>query len=177
MEEVANVYASSLFAVAKEHGKLEEIREQLGAFVDALDESHDLSVFFFSPYFSTEEKREGLERVISGAEAELLSFLSLLIEKHRIAVISRIRQRFDELWDREHRMLEVTVTSAVQLDPEVLDRIRQAVEGQTDRTVSLETRVDDWIVGGLVVQVGNMVLDASIRNRLEKFRKQVATAA
>lgn len=177
MEEVANVYAESLFAVAKEHGKLDEIREQLGGFVDALGENHDLSVFFFSPYFSTEEKRDGLERVISGAEPQLLSFLALLIEKHRIAVIGRIRQRFDELWDAEHRMLDVTVTSAVQLDPEVLDRIRQAVESQTDRTVSLETRVDDWIVGGLIVQVGNMVLDASIRNRLEKFRKQVATAA
>jgi F-type H+-transporting ATPase subunit delta len=177
MEEVAEVYAASLFAVAREHGKLDEVREQLGAFADALAESHDLSVFFFSPYFSTEEKRDGLERVISGAEPELLNFLSLLISKHRIPIIARIRRRYDELWDAEHRMLDVTVTSAVELDDQILDRIREAVERQTDRTVSLESRVDDWIVGGLVVQVGNMVLDASIRNRLEKFRKQVATAA
>ena len=71
----------------------------------------------------------------------------------------------------------MTVTSAVELDPEVVKKVGKEIEKQTGRKVELTSRVDDAIVGGLVLQVGNMVLDASIRNRLEKLRKSVARAA
>ena len=62
MEEIAQVYARSLFEVAEEHDVLDDVREQLGQFADALSENRELAVFFFSPYFSTEEKKDGLER-------------------------------------------------------------------------------------------------------------------
>jgi F-type H+-transporting ATPase subunit delta len=177
MEEIARVYAEALFEVAKQKGKLDVIRDQLGRVADALERDRELAVFFFSPYFSTAEKRDGIERAISGAEPELVNFLELLVEKHRMPVIFRIRRRFDELWAKERRRLEVTLTSAVELDPEVVERVGAEIERQTDRTVELHSRVDEDVLGGLVLQVGNMVLDASIRNRLEKLRKEVAQAA
>ena len=177
MEEIARVYAEALFEVAKQKGKLDVIREQLGQVADALDRDRELAVFFFSPYFSSAEKRDGIERAISGAEPELVNFLELLVEKHRMPVIFRIRRRFDELWAEENKRLEVTLTSAVELDPEVVERVGAEIERQTDRTVELRSRVDENVLGGLVLQVGNMVLDASIRNRLEKLRKEVAQAA
>jgi F-type H+-transporting ATPase subunit delta len=177
MEEIARVYAEALFEVAKQKGKLDVIREQLGQVADALDRNRELAVFFFSPYFSSAEKRDGIERAIAGAEPELVNFLELLVEKHRMPVIFRIRRRFDELWAEENKRLEVTLTSAVELDPEVVDRVGAEIERQTDRTVELHSRVDENVLGGLVLQVGNMVLDASIRNRLEKLRKEVAQAA
>jgi F-type H+-transporting ATPase subunit delta len=177
MEEIARVYAEALFEVAKQKGKLDVIREQLGEVADALDRDRELAVFFFSPYFSSAEKRDGIERAISGAEPELVNFLELLVEKHRMPVIFRIRRRFDELWAEERKRLEVTLTSAVELDPEVVERVGAEIERQTDRTVELHSRVDEDVLGGLVLQVGNMVLDASIRNRLEKLRKEVAQAA
>ena len=101
MEEVARVYADALFSVAKANGKLDAVREQLAQVADAISESHDLQVFFFSPYFSSAEKRAGIARAVSGAEPELLNFLELLAEKHRMPVIFRIRDRFDELWAEE----------------------------------------------------------------------------
>ena len=177
MEEIARVYAEALFEVAKEKGKLDVIREQLGQVADVLDRERELAVFFFSPYFSSAEKRNGIERAIAGAEPELTNFLDLLVEKHRMPVIFRIRRRFDELWAEENKRLEVTLTSAVELDPEVVERVGAEIERQTDRTVELRSRVDENVLGGLVLQVGNMVLDASIRNRLEKLRKEVAQAA
>ena len=103
MEEIARVYAEALFDVAKEKGKLDEIREQLGQFADALEGDRDLQVFFFSPYFSSAEKREGIEKAILGAEPEFVNFLELLAEKHRMPVIFRIRRQFDELWAKEKR--------------------------------------------------------------------------
>ena len=177
MEEIARVYADALFGAAKDTGKLDAIHEQLGEFADALAENRDMQLFFFSPYFSSAEKRDGLSKALEGADAELINFLELLTEKHRMPVLFRIRRQFDALWAKENKRLGVTVTSAVELDPEIVERIGSEIEKQTGNEVELESRVDEGILGGLVLQVGNMVLDASVRNRLEKLRKSVATAA
>ena len=171
------MYASALFEAAKDKGKLDVIRDQLGQFVDALAENREMQIFLFSPYFSSAEKSDGLKRAVKDGEPELVNFLARLIEKHRMPVIYRIRRQFDALWAKENKRLGVTVTSAIELDPEIVKRIGSEIEEQTGNTVELQSRVDPDILGGLVVQVGNMVLDTSIRNRLEKLRKSVAQAA
>jgi len=177
MEEIASVYARSLFEVAKEQDKLDKVRDELGEFADALHESRELQVFLFSPYFSTKEKSEGLDKAISGADDTTLNFLRLLIEKHRMPVLFRVRAEFDRLWEDENRLLPVTVTSAVELPKATVKQIGDRIAEQTDRKVDLQSNVDPDILGGIVVRVGNSVLDASIRNRLENFRKQVARAS
>ena len=177
MPEAARVYAEALFEAGKDKGKLDSLQSQLAQFVDVVERNHDLQVFLFSPYLSSSDKKEGLGRAISGAEPELSNFLELLVEKHRMPEVFRIRREFDELWKKENRRLDVTVISAVELDQAVVDKIGQEVERQTGEAVELSSRVDDGILGGIVLQVGNMILDASIRSRLEKLRKTVATAA
>jgi F-type H+-transporting ATPase subunit delta len=177
MQDVAHAYADALFEVAREKGRLDEIREQLGQFADAVDANRDLQVFFFSPYFSSSEKIDGAKRAIEGADSEFVNFLELLIEKQRMTEIFRVRRQFEELWKHENRRIDVTVTSAVELDPAVVGKIGEEIERQTGQEVDLASRVDAEILGGVVLQVGNMVLDASIRNRLEKLRKSVASAA
>lgn len=177
MQEAARVYAEALFDVAKDKGKLDAIRGELGQFVDAVDGNRELQVFFFSPYFSSAEKVAGLKRAVSDADAELLNFLGLLIEKQRMPEIFRIRRQLDELWKQENRRIDVTVTSAVTLEPAVVEKVGEEIERQTGQKVDLSSRVDAEILGGIVLQVGNKVLDASIRSRLEKLRKSVARAA
>jgi F-type H+-transporting ATPase subunit delta len=177
VEEIARVYADALFGVAEEKGKLDEIHEQLAEFADAMAGNRELQVFFFSPYFSSAEKREGIAKAISGADEELVNFLELLAEKHRMPAIFRIRLRFDELWAKAKRRLEVTLTSAVELDQGVVDKVGEEIARQTDRKIDLSNEVDPDILGGLVLRVGNMVLDASLRAKLEKLRKEVASAA
>jgi ATP synthase F1 delta subunit len=177
MPEADRVYAEALFEVARDKGRLDEIGAQLGEFADAVDRDRDLQVFFFSPYFSSAEKVEGLGRAVNGAEPELQNFLELLIEKQRMTEVFRIRRHFEQLWKQENKRLDVTVTSAVELDRSVVEKIGEEIERQTGQRVELASRVDDEILGGIVLQVGNMVLDASIRSRLEKLRKSVARAA
>jgi F-type H+-transporting ATPase subunit delta len=176
MEEIAAVYARSLFEVAKEQDKLDLVRDQLGAFADALDETRELQVFFFSPYFSTPEKEDGLDRAVSDADPAVINFLKLLIENHRMPVIFRVRRGFDELWEEENQLLPVQVTSAVELDQGTVEQIGDRIAEQTGRKVDLSSSVEPDILGGIVVRVGNSVLDASVRNRLEQLRKQVARA-
>jgi F-type H+-transporting ATPase subunit delta len=176
MEEIAQVYARALFEVAMERDILDEIHDELGAFTEALNENRELAVFFFSPYFSSEEKKNGLERAVTGADPAFMNFLQALLERHRMPVIFRIRARFEQLWDEENRLLPVEVTSSVELDKEIVQSIGERIGEQTGQKVELSSKVDPDILGGLVVRVGNFVLDASIRNRLNQLRKQVARA-
>ena len=176
MEEIAAVYARSLFEVAQEQNTLDTVREQLGAFADALDDTRELQVFFFSPYFSTTEKQDGLDRAVSDADPILVNFLKLLIENHRMPVIFRVRRVFDDLWLQENTRLPVQVTSAVELDQTTVKQIGDRIAQQTGRKIELSASVEPEILGGIVVRVGNSILDASIRNRLEQLRKQVARA-
>jgi len=176
MEEIAQVYARSLFEVAEEHDKLDDVREQIGQFADALGESRDLQTFFFSPYFSTEEKKTGLASALEGADPVVENFLALLIENHRMPVLVRVRREFDQMWREVNKLLPVQITSAVELDSAVTEQIGDEIGRQTGRTVELTSTVDPDVLGGLVVRVGNSILDASIRTRLERLRKQVARA-
>ena len=177
MEEIAEVYARALFEVARDSDVLDRVHDELGEFADALDENRELQVFLFSPYFSSEEKKDGVRRIVSDADERFLNFLELLAERHRMPAIFRIRRAYDALWREENKLLPVTVTSAVELDEGLVGGLGKRIEEQTGKKVELTSKVDPDVLGGLVLQVGNMVLDASIRNRLEQLRKQVAKAA
>jgi F-type H+-transporting ATPase subunit delta len=174
VEEIAAVYARSLFEVAKDSDKLDDIRAQLGEFAEALADSHELQVFFFSPYFSTQEKEEGLDKALDGADPVFENFLKLLIENHRMPVLFRVRRAYEALWREENKLLPVQITSAVELDKGTVKELGDRIAEQTGRKIDLAAEVEPDILGGIVVRVGNAVLDASIRNRLEQLRKQVA---
>jgi len=106
-----------------------------------------------------------------------VNFLELLAERHRMPVLFRIRREFDAMWADENKLLPVTVTSAVELDEGLVEEIGNRIQEQTGRTVELSSKVDPDVLGGLQLQVGNMVLDGTVRNRLERLRKQVSKAA
>lgn len=177
MEQIAEVYARALFEAARDSGVLDRVHEEIGQFSDALDSDRNLQVFLFSPYFSSEEKKDGVRRIVSDADERFLNFLELLAERHRMPALFRIRRIFDGLWADENKLQPVTVTSATELDQGLVEEIGARIQEQTGRRVELSSNVDPDVLGGLMVRVGNMVLDATIRNRLEQLRKQVAKAA
>src|SRR3954465_13242531 len=112
MEEIAQVYARSVFEVAQERGSTDRIREELGRFADALQESRELQTFFFSPYFSTAEKKAGLDGGATGEDETVRNFLELLVENHRMPVVFRVRREVDRLWREANRLLPVELTSS-----------------------------------------------------------------
>jgi F-type H+-transporting ATPase subunit delta len=177
MEELAQVYSRALFEVALEQGKLDLLRDQLAQFADALEDDRQLAIFFFSPYFSTAEKEQGLERILEGADESFVNFLRLLIEKHRMPVLFRIRHEYERLWEEENKVLPVEITSAIELDSATTESLGRTIGERAGRKVTLAARVDPEIIGGIIVRVGNSILDASIRNRLEQLRRHVAQGA
>jgi F-type H+-transporting ATPase subunit delta len=176
MAQVAQVYARALFEAASEGQVLDTVKEQLAQFDDALGADWQFQLFFFSPNFSTAEKKEGVRRAVVDAEPVFVNFLEALIERHRISELSRIRERYDQLWDAEMKVLPVEVTTAVPLDEATLAGIGERIGAETGNRIQLTSVVDPNVVGGMVLRVGNMVLDASIHSRLNQLRKQVSKA-
>ena len=115
-------------------------------------------------------------KVIEGGDEYFVRFLELLAERHRMPALMRIRRAFDELYAEERKLLPVTLTSAVELDKSTVKEIGKKIEEQTGRRVELASKVDPDVIGGLVMRVGNVILDASIRARLERLRREVAKA-
>ena len=177
MQEIAEVYARSLFEVANEHDVLDDVHDQLGEFTDELDSNRDLQVFFFSPYFSSEEKKDGIGKLVEDADERFVRFLELLAERHRMPVLFRMRREFEALYAEERKLLPVTITSAVELDDGTVKKIGDEIQDQTGKRIELTTSVDPDVIGGLAMQVGNVIMDATIRARLERLRKEVAKAA
>jgi ATP synthase F1 delta subunit len=163
--------------VAKEHDGLDEVKEQLDQFAAAVHENRQMAVFFFSPYFSTDEKKTALDRTITDAAPIFMNFLQALVERNRMPAIFRIRSEFERLWDEENKLLPVQITSAIALDEKMIRSIGDRISEQTGQTVELSSKVDPDLIGGIVLRVGNVILDASIRNRLNQLRKTVAKAA
>jgi F-type H+-transporting ATPase subunit delta len=176
MEEIARVYARALFEVADERDVLDTVHDQLAEFTQAMHDSRELATFFFSPYFSATEKKAGLERAVTDPSPELDNFLQALIERHRMPAIFRIRSEFDVLWDEARKLLPVQIISAVALDDATTQSLVDRIGSQVDRHIELSSVVDPDIIGGIVLRVGNVIMDASIRARLELLRKQVAQA-
>jgi ATP synthase F1 delta subunit len=114
---------------------------------------------------------------VDGGDERFVRFLELLAERHRMPVLMRIRREFEELYAEERKLLPVKITSAVELDEQTVKRIGKRIEEETGRTIELATTVDPDVIGGLSMQVGNVIMDATIRARLDRLRKEVAKAA
>ncbi len=108
---------------------IDDVREQLGQFAEELDQNRDLQIFLFSPYFSSQEKKDGIRKIIEDADERFLNFLELLAERHRMPAIFRIRRAYDALWRQENKLLPVTVTSAMELDEGLVEGLGEADRG------------------------------------------------
>ena len=113
-------------------------------------------------------RRQGLSRTVEGADETLMNFLETLVERHRMPEIFRIRSRYDELWDAERKLLPVEVTSAVELDEATIRSIGDRISQQTGNKIELTTVVDPDVLGGIVLRVGNFILDASHPKPVER---------
>ena len=126
---------------------------------------------------SSAEKKDAIRKIVDGGDERFLNFLELLAERNRLPVTFRIRRNFDELWRKEKKLLPVEVTSAIELEDSLVRSIGERIEQKTGRRIELTSRVNPDIIGGIVLRVGNKVLDASVHGRLERLRKQITRAA
>jgi F-type H+-transporting ATPase subunit delta len=169
------MYARALFEAAKEHGKLEQVRQELDDLTVAIEQVSELQAVLENPEVDQDVKAQILVDVLSDAEELTRNFLRLLAEKGRTAEIDQIVEEFDSLVAAEQRLLEVELTTAFELTDDDFRSIVSQIEQASGRTVEASRSVDPALIGGLVLQAGSMRLDASIRGRLERLRHELAT--
>jgi len=169
------MYARALYEAAREKNRLDPVREELGDFVEAQRQVPELRELLRNPQLDQRVKASALEELLGGDEELVRNFLLLLAEKNRAGEIDEIAREFERLVAQEQGILDVEVTTAVELsDQEARDVIDQ-IEKASGRKVEATHSVDPDLIGGIVLQAGSLRLDASVRGRLNRLRQELTT--
>jgi F-type H+-transporting ATPase subunit delta len=168
-------YARALFEAAKEEGRLERVHEELTDFVAAADQVHELQSVLESPELDSRAKAALLDQVLGGADELVRNFVRLLAEKGRSGEIDEIAREFEALVAREQGILDLELTTAVELSEKDFEELVGRIGKASGRKVRASRTVDPDLVGGLVLEVGSRRLDASIRGRLDRLRYELTT--
>ena len=170
------MYARALFEAAKGKGRLAEVREQLGDFVAALDDVPELDALLRNPQLDPRAKAQALEDVLGGADELVRNFLLLTVEKNRAGQLREIHREFERLMAAEERRLTVELTTAYELSDDEAQQIVGQIERASGRPVDATRSVDPNLIGGIILQAGSLRVDASVRSRLERLRRELTTA-
>ena len=175
-EQVARVYAQALFDAAREAGVVEPVRRELGDFVAAVAASAALRNVLSDPQIETSAKSRVLAEVTRGGQPLLTSALQLMLDRGRLAALPELGQAYDALAIVEEGVVEVEVVSAAELSPDTENKIAARIQEATGRRVELARRVDPSILGGLVLRIGDVIVDGSVKARIRQLRRRLATA-
>lgn len=177
MAVVARTYARALFRAAKEQDHLREVQEELDAFADAIREVPELQALIRNPELDTRAKTAALDALLKDADELLRNFVRLVTEKGRAPMLEEIAREFDELVAVEERILTVKLTTAYELSDEDAASIVKQIEEAAGRRVDAARSVDPDLIGGLVLKVGSLEVDSSVRGRLDRLRRELAGAS
>jgi F-type H+-transporting ATPase subunit delta len=170
------VYAEALLEAARDRDRLDAIRQEFDEFAAGLEESDELRRFLANPQVESRTKRGALEDLLGESDELFLNFLRLLAEKDRIAEVAQVHEEWARLLAREERVLELELTTAIELSEDEAERVVKQIEEASGRRVVATRTVDSDLLGGLVVQAGSIRLDASVRGRLAQLRDELTTA-
>ena len=176
MSVVDRVYANALFEAAQEQGKLEPVGEQLAQLVEAEREVPELRELLRNPQLDPRARRAALEDVLGGTEQLLRNFLLVLSDKGRAGQLEEIAAEFERLVADAEGIVHAELTTAVELSDDEAQKLLQQIEQASGRKVEATRTVDPDLIGGIVLQVGSHRLDASVRGRLDRLRRQLVTA-
>ena len=170
------MYARALFDAAKERSQLTEVREEFGDFVASLSEVPELQQLLRNPQVDPRTKVDLLGEILGGTHELVRNFLLLVGEKGRAGELERIHREFEALVAAEEKILDVELTTAFELSEDDARSILGQIEQASGRRVRATRRVDPRLIGGIVLQAGSRRVDASVRGRLDRLRRELVPA-
>jgi F-type H+-transporting ATPase subunit delta len=172
---IAKRYAKALFAVAKEEGQVDIIGNALKSVGEFMAQSPEIEAALINPIYPMDLKRSIVEEIIKayGLQGVLVTFLKLLVERHRIQCLAEIVTSFSELMDEESGVVKAIVKTAVPLSPELKEKFAEVLAGISSKKIILEVKEDPSIIGGVVTSIGDTVWDGSIRSQLQGFKESI----
>jgi F-type H+-transporting ATPase subunit delta len=176
MAVAQRIYANALFEAAQEKGRLDEARDELHAFAEAVEQIPQLRALVEDPELDSRVKRDVLASVLAEADELVRNFVLLVVEKGRIHELGGMVEEFDALVAAEEGILDVELTTAVELTEDEATKILGQIEGVSGRRLRASRKVEPALIGGFVLQAGSYRADASVRGRLERLRRELKGA-
>jgi ATP synthase F1 delta subunit len=168
------MYARALYEAAQAKGSVDVARDQLAELAAALEQTPDLEAFLANPQLDPGSKASVLDEITTGADPVVRNFARLVAEKGRAGQLRTIAEEFEAIVDREQGRLKVDLTTAYELDDTEADSIVRQIEKASGRTVEASRSVDPELIGGMILQAGSLRVDASVRGRLNRLRRELA---
>ena len=176
MSVADRVYARALFDAALEEDRLQPVREQLAQVVEAEEEVPELRELLRNPQLDPQARKAALADVLADAEELLRNFLLVLVDKGRTGQLEEIAREFERLVAEHEGIVHAELTTAIELSDAEANDLLSRIEDSTGRKVEATRKVDPDLIGGIVLQIGSHRLDASVRGRLERLRRELASA-
>ncbi len=173
--KVARVYADALFRAAEEEGRIEAVRRDLRSFVEACRGSRELRDAFSNQDVAGETRKRLVMELTEGGEPLVRNLLRLLIDKGREEILEDLGHAFGEMVEAAANVVTVTLTTARPLPDGLMAEVKASLESSLQKTVELEHTVDEAIVGGAKLRIGDRIADASIRHRLDQLRARLTS--
>ena len=174
IDVIANRYAEALFQLSEEENITKEIYNELHDVVEVIKNNKELDNVLKSPLVAKNEKTQLIEALFNNKiNNDLKNFLKILVEKGRIYSLKSIELTFKELLNDKHNIIEGTVISAIALTEKQVKELEEKLSKKYNKNVTLENEVDQSILGGVLVRLGNTQIDGSVKTRLNNIKDQL----
>jgi F-type H+-transporting ATPase subunit delta len=173
MAVAQRIYAKALFEAAQEKDRLDPVRDELRAFAEAVEQIPQLRALLENPEVESRQKVEALREILGDADELVRNFLLLVVEKGRAQELAEIVSEFDALVAAEEGILDVELTTAVELSDDDATRLLGQIEEVSGRRLRATREVDPELIGGFVLRAGSHRADASVRGRLQRLRREL----
>ncbi len=174
VNEVARVYAGALLEIGKEQNILDQVAEELKFIIDLLKEDADFLHYMKAPGFTKESKKSLIDKVFKNQLSDIIiNFFSVLIDNDRHSIIEEVYESLSQLLDVEKNRLRVKVISSTKLEESVLSKVQSALQDKFKKQIILEEKVDQSIIGGIIIRIGDLIIDGSISKDLKNIREKL----
>jgi F-type H+-transporting ATPase subunit delta len=177
MAVVARTYARALFEAAKDEGRVDQVRDELATFVEAVDDVPELRSLIRNPELDPLTKAATLDAVLEGADELIRNFVRVVTEKGRAGQLDEIAREYEALVAADEKILTVELTTAYELSDDEASVIVKQIEEASGQRVEAARTVDPDLIGGLVLKAASLEVDSSIRGRLDRLRRDLAHAS
>lgn len=173
--QVATRYAQALFDLADEENKISEIYEELDNVSKLIGSNRELEDVFRSPFVTREEKKNIADQVFNGSLSTITrNFFMVLIDNSRTVDLSSISVAYKELLNKKHNIEEGTVVTALPLSADKISELEQKLSAKYNKTIKLENKIDEGIIGGALVKIGNEEIDGTVKSRLDDLKSDLS---
>lgn len=175
MSQVAKRYARAMFEVASAQGVVDRVEEELFALAQTLTSSSQLEQWLVHPHVTGEQKKEAFRPALGSMLEITGNLLFLLIDRHRESELPTIAAAYKLLADEVRGTADAEVTTATALTEEDQKRLSTVFEKVVGKTVRITHQVDPEILGGVIVRIGDRLYDGSLKTKLHRFQRELAT--